>query len=65
MAGRFEKRQADNQTWEVVDISTGWVVTTDGQPLDDMEESEADEAIRLLEANELTPDMPHAPPDDR
>lgn len=61
MAARYEKREADGGLWRVIDVDTGRVVLLDGMPLDGMEQREADEAIELLEANEVTPDVSESP----
>ena len=62
MPAQYEKQRSGDGTWKVVDADNGWVVTMNGVPLDDLEQSEADEAIGLLDAGEMTPDTPHAPP---
>jgi hypothetical protein len=40
----------------VVYASTGQVVTLDGNPMDVLDEREAEECMELLEAGEMVPD---------
>lgn len=61
MTERFGKRQSDDGTWQVVYAATGHVVTLEGQPLDNLEDHEADEAIDLLDAGEVVPDPSDGP----
>jgi len=62
---KYEKTPSGDGTWKVVDADSDWVVTVDGMPLDDLEEVEADETVALVDAGEITPDTPQAPPKDR
>lgn len=61
MTERFAKRSSEDGTWKVVYSATGHVVTVDGQPLDSLEEHEADEAIDLMDAGEVVPDPSDGP----
>lgn len=61
MERRYEKHLSDHRRWRIVYASTGETVTLEGQPLDDLDEHEADKAIALLEAGELVPDFSEGP----
>jgi len=62
MASAFDKRQDEEGLWEVYDEDSEEVVMIDGLPLSGLDEGEADEAIRRLQAGEISPDnSPEAP----
>lgn len=61
MTMRFAKRRSEDGYWRVTYVATGQVVVMDGNPLEDLEEREAEEVLDLLEAGELEPDRSDKP----
>jgi hypothetical protein len=53
----FSKRQDAEGLWEVFDPGSGDVVLLDGHPLSGLDDEQADEAIDLLRAGILSPDL--------